>query len=894
MRSALFFWYNILVLTFLLLVQSPISGQSLSDFNAKISKGAGESTVTNNINFNGYTNYWHDDFTQWHRYGNLFKIAVPDLQPTILQSKVDIAEDLGLPGLLMQEGFLYFLLMNTYKTIENPALNELEDIIGQGNTFVITDPTTDVGQRLDKKAKDIFEWAGKLPSHQFEAIGLERIKAFYLVDGDNYLFVISSSSQDQIKQLQGFINNTKSLLDKYNLHKGLFGASTLLKSVTCESGHPLDLIGLGMNEGNSWFIFDGYMEFFAKKELENWVNEVNLPIIADVGFSPIYGCRDYDDLQVQDMATKQAWIDYAHKKGGYAFRRVYDPGSDNLQYDGYFANIGNKEQIDNEDVPFINKTGSLSGNLTSSMVLFIEKEKPLTNESIWSAIMNRKEVAVMEQAKMMGPAKYRNALQLLYLDKDFLENYFNDNMDMQTKVEGYNLVVTLKNYSSKPISGSMEIVTSPSIDFDKTLLKEITLAENETKQVQIPLLPLKEAMGRTNPIAIHFSWGDKKKTTVTMLDLPPAISMHQLLYAHSPEVSFPVTIHNFSEKSSFPVEITVFKKDNLQKEVLRQTQKYETATASFKKMEFQLRLKPGDYLVKASALGTTSESQLGVGKAEGKPYVYEMDLNSDGINEYRMENDSVQITLLRTGARVIEYIVKSRNDNVFFKAWPEKAENEKSPFRKTRYYPYGGFEDFLGQASMETHQVYNAKITKQDGDYVQVEMESDYFGNNLKKIFTLYGNSPLLEVRFELTFKNPEANVFGPQPILELGKSHGTEDVFTVPAIGGLKEFRMRPEEYYGQAIDIEEGWNAGYDTMEDISFVGAFPVTQPLFLHLWMNHPSNTDAPHYYLEYQPWTPIIQKSTMYFSYYMWGSGGPWQNAVDELRKRNLITKKNIN
>jgi hypothetical protein len=44
----------------------------------------------------------------------------------------------------------------------------------------------------------------------------------------------------------------------------------------------------------------------------------------------------------------------------------------------------------------------------------------------------------------------------------------------------------------------------------------------------------------------------------------------------------------------------------------------------------------------------TAESQLGVGKAEGRTFVYEVDLNSDGIQEYRMENDSVRITLLRT------------------------------------------------------------------------------------------------------------------------------------------------------------------------------------------------------------------------------------------------------
>ncbi len=144
------------------------------------------------------------------------------------------------------------------------------------------------------------------------------------------------------------------------------------------------------------------------------------------------------------------------------------------------------------------------------------------------------------------------------------------------------------------------------------------------------------------------------------------------------------------------------------------------------------------------------------------------------------------------------------------------------------FYPYGGFEDFLGQASMETHKIYDAKIIKKEGDFVRVEMETDYYGNRLKKTFTLYGNSPLLEVRFVLDFKNPEANVLGPQPILHLGNKHGTEDVFTVPSMDGLKEYRMLPEKYYGQAIDVKEGWNAGYDTKEDISFVGAFPVSQP------------------------------------------------------------------
>lgn len=876
---------------FLLLMFSSAFSQKLSDFKIPVTENIQKPAIENKIRFNGYTNHWQNYYTEWFRYGNLFKMAAPDVQPTILQSKIDVAEDLGYPGLLLQEGFITQLFSENYKTLNNPAPEELEKTLASGNVLVVTSPLTELGSSLEQKADFIFDWTENLLSYQFGAVDFEKIKAFYLVNGNQKLFVVSSPSTKQINSLLEKIEDTKNIMAEYNLHKGWFGAATLLKSVTCAPGYPLELIGKGMNEGNSWFIFDGYMDFMAKNEIENWVKEVNLPVVANVGFSPIYGCTDYEGLQVQDMATSQAWIDYAHKKGGYAFRPVYDPVSDAFEFDGYIATEGNKEQIDNENVPFINKTGMLSENMLASTVLFIEKNKPLSNESIWDAIMNRKEVAILDQAKMMGPAKFRNALELLYLDKEFLMNYFGDYLDIQTKIDRYNLIVTLKNFSGTNISGNLYIEASSVLSFDKNFPENVSLAAGETKEISILLNPSKDAMGKTNPVAVHFKYGNQTKSTVASFELPPAISVHQLLFGNEPKVSYPVSVHNFTKQTSFPVEIKVFQKNNLKKPVFQQTKTCETPTASHKDLLFDLELKQGEYTVEVSTLGAVYHSQLGVGNSKGASYLYEVDLNSDGINEYRMENDSVQVTLLRTGARVIEYIVKSKNDNVLFKIWPEKTYNDKRPFRKRGYYPYGGFEDFLGQASMETHKIYDAKIIRKEGDFVRVEMNADYFGNQIKKTFTLYGNSPLLEVRFELRFKNPEANVLGPQPILELGKTHGTEDLFTVPTMDGLKEYRMRPEEYYGQAIAVKEGWNAGYDTKEHISFVGAFPVSQPLFLHMWMNHPDNAEAPHYYVEFQPWTPIIQKTTMYFSYYIWGSGADWQNGVSELRKRNLISTR---
>lgn len=891
MKSVLIIKQVFLISVAIFLLNFPGQSQNLENFKIAGSSSSDKSAINQKIQFNGYTNHWQDNYTQWIRYGNLFKMAVPDVQPTILQSKINIAEDIGLPGLLMQEGFVSKLFSKAFTKLLNPSQEELLNEARKGNVLVVTGPGTDLGRQLENKAKAVFGWVDNLPSHQLKAAGLEKIKAFFLADGERSLFVVSSASQDQAGRFLDLIDRTNELLDRYDLYKGWFGAATLLKSVTCTPGHPLEVIGKGMNEGNTWFIFDGYMDFLAKDELKKWMEEVNNPAVANVGFSPVYGCRDYDGLQVQDMQTKQAWIDFAHKKGGYAFRPVYDPDSDAFQFDGYIAQEGNKEQIDNENVPFISKTGSLIENLTSSMMLFIDKGKPLSDETIWEAIMSMKEVAILEEAKMMGPALYRNALQLLYLDRDLLEDYFSDRLDMEAVFNGYDLIVTLRNYYPGEIAGTLEIVTSGALRTSDQKNNTVTLPANGEKQIKITLKPVKEAMGRANPVAVHFSFGEKKKSTLTVLDLPPAISMHKLLYSHAPNVDFPVTIHNFSEQKSFPVELDIFEKSNLNKPVLHHSKSCEAQTGKVGDMLFSLQLKPGEYIIKASTLGLTYESQLGVGRSEGKPYLYEVDLNSDGINEYRMENDSVQVTLLRTGARVIEYIVKSKKDNVLFKIWPKKTYNDKRPFRKRGFYPFGGFEDFLGQASMETHKIYDAKVIRDKGDYVQVEMDADYYGNKLKKIFTLYGNSPLLEVRFELIFQNPEANVIGPQPILELGEKHWTEDVFTVPTMDGLKEYRMRPEQYYGQAINAKEGWNAGYDTKDNISFVGAFPVTQPIFLHMWMNHPDNAEAPHYYVEFQPWTPIVQKTTMYFSYYLWGSSGPWQNALQELRIRNLITSR---
>lgn len=868
---------------------SQINAQQLNDYSYKGKFDPLSNQTRNQVQFNGYTSFWHNDFKELIRYGNLFKMSIPNVEKTIAQNRIDIAEDLQIPGLSVQEGFVSGLLSTNYKILDKPSLKELEETSITGNVLVFTDPGSEAGKKLMLKFLPDSLLKRELKSFQLNSLNFNEVNAFVLENGVRKIFVVESSDPLSRKHVKELLGNTQQILEEYDLHKGWFGAETLLKSVTCVQGHPLELIGKGMNEGNTWFIFNGYMDFWMKDELAGWMNKTNLPVIADVGFSPIFGCKDYKGIQVQDMITKQSWIDFAHNTNGYVFRPVFDPESDLYHYDGYIATEGNKKQIDNENVPFIYATGSMEGDLIPSMVLFIKKGEKLTRDRIWDAIMDRREVAVMNQGKFMGPALYRNTLQLLLLDRFYLEEYFGDKIDIQADVQDYNLILTVANNYSSAVSGELNIQLPPEVVAVDAVPTALDLPGNSSKVIKIKIRPLASGMNGTNPIVAGFRWGNKKKTTMAILDLPPAISVHQLLYGHAPSVKYPVSIHNFSSNSPFPVQVQVFAKEKPDKALFTTNQISTAPLGKFQDMEFDLKLGAGAYIVTVKALGVTTSNQLGVGKMEGVTRAYPIDLNSDGINEYRLENDSVQVTLLATGARVIEYIVKSKNDNLLFKLWPEKPIDDNRSFRDKEFYPYGGFEDFLGQASMETHKIYEATLVHDKGDYVQVKMVADYYGNRLEKIFTLYGNSPLVEIRFALTFSNPEANVIGPQPILELGAAHGTEDVFTVPAVEGLQQFRMKPERYYGHLFTLKEGWNAGYDEKEDITFVGAYPVKQPLFLHMWMNHPSNPGSHYYYTEFQPWVPVTQKSTMYFSYYMWGAGGPWENGVKELRKRNLIS-----
>ena len=892
-RAALILGFVALALA----VAGPAPAQTVSDPLAGLARSSGPApgapAVARDGSFSGYTNYWQNIGWRWVSHGNLFVLGQPDVGRAVAQNKADMAEELGLPGLVVDEGFLDAWLDDLPAELEDPDAEALAAALGSRPVLAWIKPSSPLGARVLALAPGLAGARAAAGSYQARAAGYREIVAVLLADGKRRLFAVLAEEPADRRRLKDLLAGLRDVVDRFSLHRGWFGTGTLLRSVTCHPGHPLEVIGQGLAQGNDWFTFSGYMDYLMRDEIPAWLKEVGLTGVAiDVGTGKAthslgtvaYGLRDYDGLKIQDLPTEEEWIRFVKDRGGSIFRPVWAPDCDKYAYDGQIAVDGNKRQIDAEDVPFVLQTGLVKDEAPACMVLFADNGRRWNRDEMWRAILGRRAVGVLPQGRMMGPARFRNALQLLLLDRVYLESVFADRIGLEAEVEGYEVRVRLANRSERTLKTRVSVRSSAGVGLAESGI-DVEVPAGAGRDLSFRLYPKAEAMGRANPVLVEA--GPKKALAV--LELPPAVSVHRLLYGQAPEVVFPVSVHNFTGAATYPVEVRVFAKGGPAAPVLAASLTGAARTGEHQALEFRLPLQPGSYTVRTTALGATAETQLGVGAPAGQVTVTTVDIDGDGTMEYRLENDQVRVTLLAIGARVIEYIVKEKNDNVLFKLWPEKEYSDRRPFRERGFYPYGGFEDFLGQASIETHKIYDAEVIRAGGTAASVRMTADYFGNRMEKVFTLDGDSPLLGVRFAIEFQNPELNMLGPQPILALGEKHGTEDVFVVPAKTGLREARMRPEEYFGEVFFLKEGWNAGRDTVEDVSFVGAYPVSEPEFLHMWMNHPSNGESAHYYAEFQPWVPLFRKTVRYFSYYMWAAAGPWEKGLEELRRRNLIT-----
>ena len=232
-------------------------------------------------------------------------------------------------------------------------------------------------------------------AHQRNAVDYAEARAFVLEDGPRRLFAVLADAPKTRDRIRALLAGVEDVAGRYDLHRGWFGASTLLHSVTCFPGHPLEVLAQGLNQGNDWITFNGYMDFMLQKQLPDWLGRVGLDVVTDVGTGKAthslgtmaYGLSDWAGLKIQDTPTEEEWIKFVKDRGGYLFRPVFAPDCDKFKYDGSIAVDGNKKQIDGEETPFVLQTGFVREDAPAFMVLFTPKGEAFTRESMWKAIL---------------------------------------------------------------------------------------------------------------------------------------------------------------------------------------------------------------------------------------------------------------------------------------------------------------------------------------------------------------------------------------------------------------------------------------------------------------------------------------------------------------------------
>ncbi|MCK7540829.1 MAG: hypothetical protein MZV63_63040 [Marinilabiliales bacterium] len=176
-------------------------------------------------------------------------------------------------------------------------------------------------------------------SHQARARGFREVSAFVLSNGARQLFTVVADLPEGRRRFKELLTGLRDVVDRYDFHRGWFGTGTLLHSVTCHPGHPLEVIGQGLGQGNDWFSFSGYMDFLMLKQLPEWLSKVGSGHSrstsgrarprAAMG-TVAYGLKSYDGFKIQDMPTEEEWIEFVKDRGGHIFRPVFAPDCDQV------------------------------------------------------------------------------------------------------------------------------------------------------------------------------------------------------------------------------------------------------------------------------------------------------------------------------------------------------------------------------------------------------------------------------------------------------------------------------------------------------------------------------------------------------------------------------------
>jgi len=776
----------------------------------------------------------------------------------------------------MKEGFFEkFLRLEDLKIVSNPLPEELRQDSTRFNLLVLLDLSAQLFQMLKQE----------VPEEHWD----KDIFLFHLQQDNKTTFFIITKDLAESQRLLELLYQWKKLLNTHEIWKGWPLCSSGRYMVTSLPRHPGKILSDALRLGCKWMFLVGPGEDMAVKELAPKISRLGLDFTVFSGQSTGDGkClmvdwEEYPDPQASDELDACRMKD---SKGGMlfgVFNNILDSDIDVLKdhVDGYVFHEGNSEFVDEVKTPFLVMPHRLEfGELPPSIWLFIDKEDGLpSKERIVKTLMSRKAVGIFEDGKIVGPSNLVNLVKILLADKEYLRRHFGSYFSLSSKLDGMRLRISMENKLGEPINGTLRIRASPGIKVKSPGELAVHLYGGERKDVSLELSTTGELNGSYGLLLIEFSSGEKCWRDLCYIEVPPMVSTFPLLVSEK-QLDIPVTIRNNTGVETVDLKVSASSENG---KVFEEARRIQAPLRRMCKTSIPMSLDTGRYVLEFSCSSQRAICRLLVRDFKGNAAASTGDYDGDGLEEAILENELVVAKVISPGGRLLQYRLKDVEADLLFKLYPKKPSDFRVSGRKRGFYPFGGLEEFIQQPTVEGHENFKIRIVRKEGSSAIVSAEADMNGNVLKKTFRLFGGSPLLEVRYEADFVNPELNVIGVNPLIRLGNNVDSSHMIYYPSKNGILKERYRGK-LYGKRLFLEEDWIACYDEQEKLGLIMAYDSKTPFLTHIWMNTPDNSESHYSYIEVQPWIRVNTETTTYFSYYLYGFKGSFEDALKSFKE----------
>jgi hypothetical protein len=798
-----------------------------------------------------------------------------------IMEKITYLKDFG--SFWMKEGFFdTFIKMKDFEVIYNPKSETIiREGVTQSNSVVILDTNSKIFNVIKEK---------NIPRENQD----KDIFLFHCTYSDTpniALFVITKTLM-QAQELLDFLNESKELLNSHEIQKGWPVCTSGRYMVTPLPRHPAKILSDALRLNCKWAFFVGPDEDLAVKELTAKLEEIDLEFAVFSGQLTgdqkafMVDWNEYPDPQSSSVSDA---CDLKISKGGLLFaifNNILDSDMDILKdkIDGYAYHEGNSDFIEVMDAPFLVMPHHVDwGEVPPSQWLFVEKVHANLSlkERVKKAILSKKAIGIFEDGKIVGPSKLVNLVKILLADKVYLRNLFGTYFFLNSKLDGTKLKISMENKLNEPLNGVLEIRTNSGIEMGTLKKINMSIESGEKKEIAIEMCIQDVLSGSYGLLLTEFSSNNRRWKDLCHIEVPPLISTFPIMFSDKPQLEVPLALWNNSDNETIDLGISVFSQG---KRIFEDKRSIKTYPHKNCKTIIPVDLGNfGDYRLELSQSAYKTNCRLKIRNFDGKAFAFTGDFDGDGLEEAILENDFVISKVISIGGRLLQYRLKKIEADLFFKLFPKKPEDWRVSGRRRRFYPFGGLEEFIQQPTVEGHEKFMIQVVKKEGSSAVVSAEADMNKNVLKKTFTLFGGTPLLEVRYEADFINPELNVIGVNPLIKLGNSVDRSHVIYYPTKEGILEERYKSK-LYGKRVTLSEDWIACYDEQEKLGLIMSYDANVPFLTHLWMNTPDNPDTHYYYIEIQPWIKVNTGTTTFFSYYLYGFDGGFDAALRSFKK----------